>query len=278
MAILDGNKAAHEALVDIAKYCAQSALNAPQITGRLGLKTAIVTGEDLLPLMEAYSILGAGDEFMLLDYRTYKAAYDAGEPPVVLLLGANTTKSEMAWDCGACGFKTCGEFNKYSKENFGRGAGFQGPSCNWKAFDFGIACDWACAAAHQHNIQNRIQFSAGAILSLLGYMDGCENVLALPLGPNKEFWYYSRETLAKTYTYESWMEQMLRMSPAAFTGFTGSGSPMVRTTSNWSENPRYIRVQSDPEMEENKLQIKTKLIEFIIKYNTEKAEKENRKD
>ena len=68
-------------------------------------------------------------------------AYDEGNPPVVLLLGADLTKSTSGWDCGACGFPTCAEFNRTASCITAWAFLSYGPSCMLNVLDIGIACD-----------------------------------------------------------------------------------------------------------------------------------------
>ena len=115
MTVYDGKKLAHEKLLDIATYCIHAALKAPQITGRVELEFEIVTDDNLNPFIEAFGLLMPIAGFHAISMLSYTAAVGAGEPPVLLLMGAkNLRKSELAWNCGACGFETCKAFNKYS--------------------------------------------------------------------------------------------------------------------------------------------------------------------
>jgi hypothetical protein len=49
MAIYDGNELASEYLVEVAKACILAANRAPALTMDLGLKTEVLTGEDVIP-------------------------------------------------------------------------------------------------------------------------------------------------------------------------------------------------------------------------------------
>ena len=50
MTVYDGNKAAQDHLLDIAKGCILAAAKAPTMTHRLGLRTEIITDEDIEPI------------------------------------------------------------------------------------------------------------------------------------------------------------------------------------------------------------------------------------
>lgn len=100
MPLIDGKKFAQEGLLQVAQHCAQAAMHAPQLIGKTSVKIEIVADEELkdyFRLQDAANKLGAR-----LSGETYKAAYDMGEPPVVLLIGANVTPIVEAPCRAAC--------------------------------------------------------------------------------------------------------------------------------------------------------------------------------
>ncbi|UCF56783.1 MAG: NAD(P)-binding protein, partial [Deltaproteobacteria bacterium] len=87
MPLYDGKKFAQEGLLQVAQHCAQAALHAPQLIGKTEIKMEIVAGEELenfFSVQDAANKLGAR-----LTGETYKLAYNMGEPPVLLLIGAD---------------------------------------------------------------------------------------------------------------------------------------------------------------------------------------------
>lgn len=262
-------KVAHEALIDVAKHCVQAIYHAPQITGRLEVKTAIVTGEELQPAIDLLKVLGEDEMVLWMDAETYQMAMDEGNPPVVLFIGADLTKSQHVLNCGACGFGTCAEFNKYSAENYGVGSGAFGPSCMMNVLDFGIACDWACAAAHQYNVENRIHVSVGITGLLLGYLENVSYVLGLSLGPLKEFWYYNRPAFTRMWSREFhdqfWVSLTRTLFPVMFQTFSGEFNPFIKTYDKWWEKEKqdYVKVVEDPEINEKKSGLMAKTLEAV---------------
>ncbi|UCE35657.1 MAG: hypothetical protein JSV40_07110, partial [Deltaproteobacteria bacterium] len=100
MPLYDGKKFAQEGLLQVAQHCAQAALHAPQLIGKTEIKMEIVAGEELenyFSVQDAANKLGArfGGE-------SYKAAYKMGEPPVLLLIGADVTPIVEAPCRAAC--------------------------------------------------------------------------------------------------------------------------------------------------------------------------------
>jgi uncharacterized ferredoxin-like protein len=240
MTIYDGKKLAQEKVLDIATYCIHSALKAPQITGRVELEFEIITGDDLNPFVEAFGLLSSIAGFHAISLLSYSKAMGAGEPPVLLLIGGkNLRKSELAWNCGACGFESCKEFNKYSGSiEPVLTAEAKGPFCMWKAMDYGMCCDWACAQAWHHNITNRVEMASGWAARAIGYMPDCDIIRGLPLGPMKDMFWYSREVLNETMPYEIWKEVVISGYPSNWGTFPGHGRPTTKYGQEWWETPR----------------------------------------
>ncbi|MFZ5596439.1 MAG: DUF2148 domain-containing protein [Bacillota bacterium] len=271
MARYDGKEAVQEHLLDVAKSMIQAAYKAPLTTGRLKLQAEIVTGEDLVPIIELLGVMSKISQFVAWDYMTLKESYEAGSPPVLVLIGADTTVSEMAWNCGACGFPTCGEFNAYARENRGQGLVGGGPSCNWKIIDVGIACDWAAAAAWHHNVDNRVQGSTGSAASTLGFLPGTSSILGISLGPCKEMVWYSREVMNKKFSYEDHINTMFRTIPTQFLAFAGGGKPSFKGSDRWWEEPGFVSYGLEPESEERLYEIIMEMADVVDKYGDQIA-------
>ncbi|WP_051273450.1 DUF2148 domain-containing protein [Desulfotruncus alcoholivorax] len=262
----DGKTAAQEHLLEVAKSMIQAAYKAPLTTGRAKLQAEIVTGDDLVPIIEMLGAMAKISQFVAWDYMTLKETYEAGYPPVLVLIGADATISEMAWNCGACGFPTCKEFNAYARENLGQGLVGGGPSCNWKILDVGIACDWAAAAAWQHNVDNRVQGSTGSAAKTLGYLPEASSILGISVGPCKELVWYSREVMNKKFTYEDHIKTMFNTLPINFLGFAGSGKPAFKSTDRWWEETHFINWGTQLESEERMYEVIMEMAEIVDKY------------
>jgi NADPH-dependent glutamate synthase beta subunit-like oxidoreductase/uncharacterized ferredoxin-like protein len=100
MPLYDGKRFAQEGLLQVAQHCAQAALHAPQLIGKTDIKMQIVAGEELehyFSVQDKANKLGAR-----FSGETYKAAYQMGEPPVILLIGADVTPIVQAPCRAAC--------------------------------------------------------------------------------------------------------------------------------------------------------------------------------
>jgi uncharacterized ferredoxin-like protein len=266
MARYIGKEAAQDHLLDVAKHVVHAVYKAPQITGRLKLQTEIITGEDLVPIIEGLGVLAKVSQFVYWDYITFKELYEAGNPPVLVLIGAVCAVSEMNWNCGACGFATCAEFNRYAKENRGTGLIGGGPCCNWKVLDLGIACDWACAAAWQYNVDNRVQGSSGGVAGALGYLQGCTNVMGLPLGPSREMVWYSRDIMNRKFSYQQHINTMLASIPTHFMAFPGGGRPVFKAADRWWEANSLITWGPNEQAEEKLYEVVMEMAELAAKH------------
>ena len=251
MARYNGRDAAREAVLEVARLAAAAVYRAPQLTGKLDVHTEIITGEDQEPIIEFFGEIAPISPVMAFDYQTLKHFRDQDAPLVLLLIGADMTHSELAWDCGACGFGTCAEFNRYAKENRSRGTLWSGPSCAWKLMDFGAACDFACAAVAQHRMDCRAMATVGAAASGVGYLPQCSAHIGVPIGPPGELIYYSRKQNMKSFPYEAHRECMLRSFPTHYLAFSGSTRPSIKDRDNWFAEAVYPKFEplSEPEQQ-----------------------------
>ncbi|MEW6441277.1 MAG: DUF2148 domain-containing protein [bacterium] len=243
MRVLDGEKFAHGKLLDVAASCVHAIHKAPQVSGRVKVRTLILTGKVLEYMFEAQGILGRVAVFNILSGASWQRTYYADEPPVLLLIGAeNLSRSELNWDCGACGFKTCAEMNRYHAQRKDKGNAvarmmMQGPVCMWKLFDFGVVCDWACAACWQMNVTNRIEAASGMCARAIGFLEDCDVVYGLPIGPMQDLYWYSRDFIGEM-DHELWLEHAQVNYPTHWSVFPGHGRPTIKYGQKWWESQR----------------------------------------
>lgn len=254
MALYDGRKLAQDGLLDVATHCTQAALHAPQLTGKTDIKIEVLEGDEL----DHY--FGVEAELAQLGIVTtaeaMKVSKDFGEPPVVMLIGIDGSVSQTAWDCGACGFDTCRDFNKYTRKNLGWGYFCKGPNCVWKVIDFGMAVDWAAGAAHNYHVDSRVQEVSGGLFLRMGYLEGCTMCIAVPLGPCKEHWYYAPGAAPAP---PIWMRDMMldyqsSQYPPLFLQFLGPGKdfgrvPVKASEKFWERPKKFAKVEEDQEFE-----------------------------
>jgi uncharacterized ferredoxin-like protein len=241
MARLDGRAAAHEAVLEATKLAAAAAFRAPQLTGKLEIEAEIITAEDQDPIIEFAGTIAPISPVMAFDYQTMKHFRENNLPLGCLLIGAKLDRSDLGWDCGACGFESCAEFNKWSKENGGTGLLWGGPSCVWKLMDWAAACDFACAAAGQYRMDARAMGTIGAACAGVGFMPKATARVAVLIGPPGDFIFFSRKQNRDHFPYEQHRESLLRTSPTNWQAFAGSTKPCIKSRDNWWENMEYVK-------------------------------------
>ena len=277
MPIIDSKKIAQEGLLEAAKLAALSLHKAPQITGRTEVKAVVVTGDAFKPLMGVMEDIEAlGMEGMLkfpfmplfLDYTCYKKAMEDGWDPIVIIVGANLNVSQSGWDCGACGFPSCREFNKFTRKNksdgpmLGRGLG-KGPSCVMKMLDLGIACDYVTACLHNLNVETRAQGTFAIIAQGLEYIPGVSTCICNPVGPIAELYWYSRKPLGgmmpipasgeiPDMVYQMSLNMFRERHPDAFESLPALTHPWIKGYGKWWERPKeYVKIESDAQIDQD---------------------------
>jgi uncharacterized ferredoxin-like protein len=266
MPIYEGEGLASDSLLELARLCIIAALKAPKITNSRVLKTMIISGEDLLPIIQAAEVLAEvreediGRGLAFTDGIALKSAYDidGGKSVVMVLFGDLVTRSELNWNCGACGFSTCTEFNRRSSEIWKKqkdNASPRGPNCVWKFLDFSCAVSWAVACAWQHNVENRLFNSLGRYAKMIGYLEDAASPVILLLGPLTDQWYYNRPAMRKKWTPQEVREFQFRVMPYFFQTFVGTYDPLFRYDAlKFGKEPMRLRLEplaaTEPEREE----------------------------
>jgi NADPH-dependent glutamate synthase beta subunit-like oxidoreductase len=161
--------------------------------------------------------------------------------------------NEIGFDCGACGFKTCREsvinYQNRLNETGGEPWGWlvKGPSCIWRLVEFGIAVDWAAAAAHRHNVESRVAMIPGTVFMRMGHLPGCSMIVVVPLGPCKERWYFEPGSGREDFRpFAAARRGQMLQYPPLWLRFTGPGRDFPRrgmkTKDEWWKQP-YERLE-----------------------------------
>ena len=188
MALIDSAEAEKGAVRLAAQLMAAAARTAPKARGLDSIKTLIVDGEDLEKLalaMEA-KVREKSREVAFF-------ARDAGsvrKSAAVLLIGVTGEPKRIQdpLNCGACGYRSCGEFVRAEKRD---GEDYRGPLCVFQAMDLGIALGSAAKVAAGLNIDNRMMYTIGAAARKLGLLDS-DVVVGFPLSVSGKSPYFDR--------------------------------------------------------------------------------------
>jgi uncharacterized ferredoxin-like protein len=178
MSLMTSSQTLEDAVLTAAKLIMAAVVTAPKGRGVSEVDSVLLLGEEKERLARAME-----------EHDSHKAkpvgifqrdAQNIRKAATVLLIGVKGTmpkKPETPFNCGACGYLSCGELIKTQKK---RGEDFVGPLCAFQIMDLGIALGVAAKMAAELNIDNRMMYSAGAAAMNLGFLNA-DLIIALPL-------------------------------------------------------------------------------------------------
>ncbi len=165
----------------VAELMKIAAITAPKAAGQDYIEVKIASTEETSQI--AADMVKIGQEKGTANWD--RDAKGVEKSTGLVLIGVLEHKG-LGLDCGACGFKTCAEFNAASLEN-----DFMGPNCMLKLLDMGIALGSAVKTAQIHNVDNRIMYRIGVSARRLGIMKS-NVVMGIPLSVSGKNIYYDR--------------------------------------------------------------------------------------
>jgi len=287
MAVLELNRDEKQKVLENIALRAAAAAEGAQTMAGTKVKTVVLTGEDLYNVKDAILPL-CGDDgrlnmYMYGDWKVVDEVQKNNDPMAILVIGTDATQSALGWNCGACGFKTCGEFNKYAKENKGRGTAQGGPCCNWQLLDFGNIVCTAAASVYAAGVPTRIHNSFGGMALACGYLEGCAQSLSITVGPWRGVgtWdeWYNRPRMKDTFTLDEFYSDMRRCYPTHFAGFNGRGKPLSKVDANWMAKGIYFGDKYDEDYEKKRIAAGAKLGQKLGEIRAKiQAQKEQKKD
>lgn len=161
-------------ILTVARQLMTAARTAPKGKGIDIIEVATLVDEDIIRLSEEMRKMFEvnGFKFFLRD------ADNIANADAVLLIG--TREQPQGLNCRYCGYDTCAE----------RPAGVP---CGLNTLDLGIAIGSACAMAADLRIDTRVMFSAGQAALQLGLLEGCRQVIAIPLSISSKNPFFDRK-------------------------------------------------------------------------------------
>ena len=184
MPIINFVNAENEGLLRIAELMMVSARTAPKSGGRDDIETILVYGEEKDKIAEEMEKIGIERQMKGFS----RDAKNVRDSAAIVLIGVEGTKS-FGLNCGGCGFKTCAEFDKATRN---KGLDFAGPNCIFKALDMGIALGSASKTAMDHNADNRIMYRIGTAAMRLGMSKKSSAVMGIPISAKGKSIYFDR--------------------------------------------------------------------------------------
>lgn len=173
--IIDERKTRETAIAEAARSIMTAGRTAPKGKGIDAIEIVTLTQESIHALAEAMRKAGeeTGMKFFLRDAENIDASL------AVILVG--TRSQPMGLNCRYCGYATCAD-----KE------GNPEIPCALNSIDVGIALGSMAAKASDLRIDTRIMFSAGYTAQKMGLLEGCHNVLAMPLSISSKSPFFDR--------------------------------------------------------------------------------------
>ena len=183
--IIESKKGEKEAVLEAAKLMLIAARTAPKSGGVDDVLTLIVYGKEKDAIAEKMEKIA--EQRKIEGFK--RDARNVRDSEAVILIGVRGNKS-FGLKCGACGYKSCKEFNK-AKKKFGQD--FFGATCIFKALDLGIALGSATKTASILNVDNRIMYRVGAAALKLKLLPGATVIMGIPISAKGKSIYFDRK-------------------------------------------------------------------------------------
>jgi len=172
--ILNERDERHEHVLNVVRQMMTAARTAPKGKGIDIIEVAAVTGDDIIRVSEELkkAFEENGFKFFLRDAENILSA------EAIVLIG--TKEQAQGLNCGHCGYNCCTDRK-------------EGVPCAINSIDVGIAIGSACAAAADNRVDTRVMFSAGLAAQRLGILEGCRQVMAIPVSASSKNPFFDRK-------------------------------------------------------------------------------------
>ncbi len=203
--IINKEDAIQASLLMVARSMASAATTAPKSRGFDDLDIKIAIGEEIKRIADKIEEIWRTKYSSGTFWFMGPDAEAVRKSLAIFLIGIKAKRPPLNLDCGACGFKTCEEYEKsVSKEE-------TTALCVFKVLDLGIAAASALTVAGRNFIDNRLMWSVGVAAKELNYIQG-DIVLGIPLsstGANPFFDRYLRYFIMRAREEKKTLEQVM---------------------------------------------------------------------
>ena len=183
--IIESKKAEKEAILETAKLMLATARTAPKTGGKDDILTIIVHGAEKEAIAKAMEEKGEKRKIEIFK----RDANNVRKSEAIVLIGVRGHKS-FGLNCGACGYKSCKEFDEAKNK---AGKDFIGPICVFKALDLGIAIGSAVKTASLLNVDNRVMYTIGATAQKMKLLPEATVIIGIPLSAKGKNIYFDRK-------------------------------------------------------------------------------------
>jgi uncharacterized ferredoxin-like protein len=165
-----------EAVKTVAGLMALAARTAPKAVGIDSVTIEIAMGPDLEKIAGKMTEIGTekGMKFFRINANQVNAC------EALVLIGVSGEKT-LGLNCGGCSYTTCREMTGARASEKPVITDFSGPNCIFKVTDLGIAVGSAVKTAGNHNVDNRVMYTAGVAALHLGIIKNCTIAYGIPL-------------------------------------------------------------------------------------------------
>ncbi|MBO5264072.1 MAG: ferredoxin [Bacteroidaceae bacterium] len=172
--IYDEREIRHKHVIDAAMQMMTAARTAPKAKGVDIIEVALVTDDDIVALSNGLRQIGE----KLNRGGLLRDADNILSAEAIVLIGSR--EEPMMLNCAYCGCPTCDS----------RPAGVP---CAMNTIDVGIAVGSACATASDLRLDTRVMYSAGYAALQLGWMKGCNYLIAIPVSASSKNPFFDRK-------------------------------------------------------------------------------------
>uniref|UniRef100_A0A7J2TGS1 4Fe-4S domain-containing protein n=1 Tax=Archaeoglobus fulgidus TaxID=2234 RepID=A0A7J2TGS1_ARCFL len=172
---------ADEAIKICAFIMAESARTAPKSKGIDDLEIIYIGREKIEEIARKMEEFAEEDKDFLRDANSIRKARG------ILVIGVRGDKP-IGVNCGACGFKSCSEFERAKREE----RKFTGPNCAFKLIDLGIALGSAVKVSAILGVDTRIMYRAALAIKELGIMKK-DVLFAIPIASEGKNPFFDRQ-------------------------------------------------------------------------------------
>ncbi|MDK2795921.1 MAG: hypothetical protein PWQ22_946 [Archaeoglobaceae archaeon] len=167
--VLNERDFSEEAVRISAYLMAESARTAPKSKGIDDLEILYIGREEIEKIARKMEEFADEDPNFLRDADSVRKAKG------IVFIGVKGGKS-LGINCGACGFKSCAEFEKAERKE----VKFKGPNCAFKLVDLGIALGSAVKLSAILGVDTRIMYRIALAVKKLGLAES-DVAFAIPI-------------------------------------------------------------------------------------------------
>jgi uncharacterized ferredoxin-like protein len=182
--ITESKNGEKEALLEAARFMLIAARTAPKTAGIDDILTLIIYDKEKDNIAEKMEEIA--EERKIEGFK--RDAKNVRDSDAVVLIGVRGSKS-LGFNCGACGYESCKEFDEVNKKV---GKDFIGPTCLFKALDLGIALGSAAKTASLLNVDNRIMYRIGTAALKLKMLPEATAIMGIPISAKGKSIYFDR--------------------------------------------------------------------------------------